>query len=86
MERVLEFLQVHSPDALLLQETKCSPEQFPAEELEAAGYEAVHHSGGRAKTQPRPSNSRQPDKRQNQVIGQPLDKELTVGAEINGLR
>ena len=47
MERVLEFLEVHSPDALLLQETKCSPEQFPAEELEAAGYEAVHHSGGR---------------------------------------
>jgi exodeoxyribonuclease III len=46
MERVLEFLDVHSPDALLLQETKCSPEQFPAEELEAAGYEAVHHSGG----------------------------------------
>ena len=47
MERVLEFLEVHSPDALLLQETKCSPEQFPAEELGAAGYEAVHHSGGR---------------------------------------
>ncbi len=47
MERVLEFLEVHSPDALLLQETKCSPEQFPVDELAAAGYEAVHHSGGR---------------------------------------
>ena len=47
MPRVLEFLDQHSPDALLLQETKCSPEQFPAEELLEAGYEAVHHSGGR---------------------------------------
>lgn len=47
MPRVLEFLELHSPDALLLQETKCSPEQFPADELLEAGYEAVHHSGGR---------------------------------------
>lgn len=47
MPRVLEFLEQHSPDALLLQETKCSPEQFPADELLDAGYEAVHHSGGR---------------------------------------
>jgi exodeoxyribonuclease-3 len=47
MPRVLEFLEQHSPDALLLQETKCSPEQFPSEELLEAGYEAVHHSGGR---------------------------------------
>ena len=47
MHRVLEFLEEHSPDALLLQETKCSPEQFPSEELLEAGYESVHHSGGR---------------------------------------
>lgn len=47
MPRVLEFLELHEPDALLLQETKCSPEQFPADELLEAGYEAVHHSGGR---------------------------------------
>ncbi len=47
LERVLEFLEVHSPDALLLQETKCSPEQFPADQLAAAGYDVCHHSGGR---------------------------------------
>ena len=47
MHRVVEFLEQHAPDALLLQETKCSPEQFPADELLEAGYEAVHHSGGR---------------------------------------
>jgi exodeoxyribonuclease-3 len=35
------------PDALLLQETKCSPEQFPHEAIAAAGYQAVDHSGGR---------------------------------------
>ena len=35
------------PDALLLQETKCSPEQFPHDAITAAGYQAVDHSGGR---------------------------------------
>lgn len=35
------------PDVLLLQETKCSPEQFPHEAITAAGYQAVDHSGGR---------------------------------------
>lgn len=47
MHRVLEFIEQHRPDALLLQETKCSAEQFPADELLEAGYESVHHSGGR---------------------------------------
>ena len=35
------------PDALLLQETKCSPDQFPHEAIAAAGYQAVDFSGGR---------------------------------------
>ena len=47
MPRVLEFLELHRPDVLFMQETKCEPELFPALELEAAGYRAVHHSGGR---------------------------------------
>ncbi|MBW3618644.1 MAG: exodeoxyribonuclease III [Actinobacteria bacterium] len=47
MERVLEFLEVHQPDALLLQETKVAQEQFPFLELAAAGYQAVDHSTGR---------------------------------------
>ena len=45
--RVLEFLELHAPDLLCLQETKCEPDAFPALELEAAGYSAVHHSAGR---------------------------------------
>jgi exodeoxyribonuclease III len=47
MPRVLELLEAHRPDLLFLQETKCEPDAFPALELEAAGYRAVHHSGGR---------------------------------------
>jgi exodeoxyribonuclease-3 len=47
LPRVLEFLEVHSPDLLLLQETKCEPDEFPTAELEAAGYQSVHHSAGR---------------------------------------
>jgi exodeoxyribonuclease III len=47
MPRVLELLELHAPDVLLLQETKCEDEAFPTLELEAAGYQAVHHSAGR---------------------------------------
>jgi len=47
LPRVLEFLALHAPDVLCLQETKCTPEQFPQAELREAGYGAVHHSGGR---------------------------------------
>jgi len=47
MPRLLELLEQHGPDVVMLQETKCAPEAFPELELEAAGYRAVHHSGGR---------------------------------------
>ncbi len=47
MPRVLEFLELHAPDVLCLQETKSEADAFPAMELKAAGYDAVHHSGGR---------------------------------------
>ena len=47
MPRLLEFLEKHQPDAVCLQETKTTSEAFPALEIEAAGYTAVHHSGGR---------------------------------------
>ena len=47
MPRVLEFLEQHRPDVLLMQETKSEPDAFPAMELDAAGYGTVHHSAGR---------------------------------------
>ncbi len=46
LPRVLQLLEQHAPDVVLLQETKCQPDTFPIAELEAAGYAAVHHSGG----------------------------------------
>lgn len=47
LPRVLEFLDVHMPAVVLLQETKTAPEQFPHLELAAAGYTSVDASGGR---------------------------------------
>jgi exodeoxyribonuclease III len=47
LPRVLELLELHQPDVVCLQETKCAPEDFPVEDLARAGYAAVHHSGGR---------------------------------------
>jgi exodeoxyribonuclease-3 len=47
LPRVLEFLAEHAPDVAMLQETKCDADSFPAAELDAAGYGAVHHGSGR---------------------------------------
>jgi exodeoxyribonuclease III len=47
MPRVLQFAQQYRPDVMCLQETKANPDAFPSLELQAAGYRAVHHSGGR---------------------------------------
>jgi len=46
LPRVLELLEIHRPDVVALQETKCSAQNFPTLELEQAGYAAVHSSGG----------------------------------------
>ena len=47
MPRVLELLELHAPDLLLMQETKAEPDAFPHAELAQAGYHAAHHSAGR---------------------------------------
>ena len=41
MPHLLDWLNAAQPDVLGLQELKCVNEQFPFEELEAAGYQAV---------------------------------------------
>jgi exodeoxyribonuclease-3 len=46
LPRVLELLELHAPDVVCLQETKCAPDTFPEAALAEAGYAAVHHSGG----------------------------------------
>src|SRR3954464_4745478 len=40
LPQVLEWLKLHQPDVLCLQETKLEDAKFPAEEIRAAGYEA----------------------------------------------
>src|ERR1700685_4165022 len=47
LPRVHELLAQHEPDVVCLQETKCTADGFPVDELAQAGYAAVHHSGGR---------------------------------------
>jgi exodeoxyribonuclease III len=47
LPRLVDLLESHEPDVVLLQETKCAADAFPALEIEAAGYRAAHHSGGR---------------------------------------
>lgn len=46
MPRVLELIDKHAPDVVLLQETKSPADAFPTLELEAAGYVSAHHSAG----------------------------------------
>jgi exodeoxyribonuclease-3 len=40
LERLIDYLKTRSPDVLCLQELKCTDEQFPRTEIEAAGYRA----------------------------------------------
>ena len=43
LPRLLPWLESRRPDAVLLQELKCTDDDFPFEELEAAGYHAAAH-------------------------------------------
>ena len=43
LPHVLDWLAIHQPDALCLQETKTEDKGFPFAELEAAGYRALHN-------------------------------------------
>ncbi len=43
LPHLLPWLAAQAPDVMCLQETKCEDETFPAAELEAAGYCALHH-------------------------------------------
>ncbi len=45
--RVEGWLQEHSPDVVLVQETKQTDAKFPSTELAALGYESAHYGEGR---------------------------------------
>ena len=42
LPRLLEWLAKRKPDVVLLQETKCQDEAFPAEPIAEAGYNIAH--------------------------------------------
>jgi exodeoxyribonuclease-3 len=46
VDRVTEWIVENTPDVLLMQETKCTDENFPADRFHALGYETVHHGNG----------------------------------------
>jgi exodeoxyribonuclease III len=84
--RVLEFLDVHRPDILLMQETKTEPGGFPQLELEATGYRAVHHSGGRWAGVALLALS-DPDHIRAGLAGEPSrDEARWLEADVDGLR
>ncbi|MFE1767016.1 exodeoxyribonuclease III [Streptomyces angustmyceticus] len=47
LPRLLAWLESTGTDVLCIQETKCSAEQFPYDELRALGYEAAVNADGR---------------------------------------
>ncbi|MGI8846768.1 MAG: exodeoxyribonuclease III [Candidatus Dormibacteria bacterium] len=46
LPRLLEWLELVSPDVVCLQETKCAQTQFPVAELGALGYDSAAHGLG----------------------------------------
>ena len=88
LPRVLELLSLHQPDIVCLQETKCSPENFPLDELQAAGYSAVQNSGGQwagvALLLRSPLAAADP---QVGLIGDPVPSEARwIEASVDGMR
>jgi exodeoxyribonuclease-3 len=45
--RVTEWLEMHQPDVLCMQETKLADDKFPEAEFTALGYESAAHGDGR---------------------------------------
>jgi exodeoxyribonuclease III len=87
MPRVLEFLEVHEPDILFMQETKSEPDGFPQLELEAAGYRAIHHSAGRWAGVALLARSEDPAEVCAGLAGEPTrDEARWLEASVDGLR
>ncbi|HEX7106916.1 MAG TPA: exodeoxyribonuclease III [Acidothermaceae bacterium] len=47
LPRLLDWLARADPDVVCLQELKCSPAEFPTEQLGALGYQTAVHAAGR---------------------------------------
>jgi len=88
LPRVLEFLELHRPDLLLMQETKVDPDKFPDLAFAEAGYHAVHHSAGRwAGVAIAAPSSIEFDDVCAGLAGEPdADEARWLEADVNGLR
>jgi exodeoxyribonuclease III len=87
MPRILELLEAHRPELVFLQETKCEPDAFPALELEAAGYRAAHHSGGRWAGVALLARDAEPVDVRAGLVGEPaVDEARWIEATVGDLR
>ena len=47
MPRVMEWVEMHQPDVLCMQETKLADDKFPEQQFAELGYESAHDGDGR---------------------------------------
>jgi len=85
LPHVLDWLTAHEPDALCLQETKTIDENFPREEIEAAGYH-VAFSGQKTYNGVAIISKSEPGEIVTDVPGLDDPQRRILGATINGVR
>ncbi|GGK18194.1 exodeoxyribonuclease III [Deinococcus malanensis] len=83
--QVLDWLQVHQPDVLALQETKLPDDRFPVAELKALGYAAAY-SGQKTYNGVALLSRMEPDAVQIGVPGLDDEQRRVVAATVGGVR
>ncbi|MFD1733515.1 endonuclease/exonuclease/phosphatase family protein [Deinococcus malanensis] len=81
--QVLDWLQVHQPDVLALQETKLPDDRFPVAELKALGYAAAY-SGQKTYNGVALLSRMEPDAVQIGVPGLDDEQRRVVAATVGG--
>ncbi|MER3443154.1 MAG: hypothetical protein C4333_03120 [Meiothermus sp.] len=85
LSQVLEWLELHRPDVLALQETKVEDALFPRAQLEAAGYHAVF-SGQRTYNGVAILSRHEPQDVQAGIPGFEDEQRRVIAATVNGVR
>ncbi|WP_036218553.1 exodeoxyribonuclease III, partial [Calidithermus chliarophilus] len=85
LPQVLEWLELHRPDVLALQETKVEDALFPRAQLEAAGYHAVF-SGQRTYNGVAILSRHEPQDVQAGIPGLEDEQRRVIAATVNGVR
>jgi exodeoxyribonuclease-3 len=85
LPQVVDWIAGHQPDVLAVQETKLTDENFPAAEIDAAGYEAVY--SGQKTYNGVALLSRSPLKEVDSRFPDPeSDERRTIAATVDGVR